>query len=443
MTRPMIRRVVAAALGLAALAPLSARAQDLNATTITAAPLGTPVDLRSTGFEAKSLLTTADVTVPAGVNPNLTPPPSSGSPTGYNDPTLGFNNARYWAKDPQYSGVTRLIITYQTRDLTTGATGSAAFLCSGALINGGQSVLTAGHCVNNSVDAGVQFTLQSVQVQLGQNFGGNITAEPGAGAPSVNQAFNFVQNVSASGVKVHPDYSGSVIDQRDVAVINLTTRAPSLYQSYDLYTTSAIGQTYNVTGWGGRGNGDLGIVNAGGSTGAGARIRQGLNTFDISFASDKWSADFKDYIADGRAPQDVYLGDFDNGLAANDALCRLTFATLGGAPIWLGTDAERPCNTGLGVNEVLTAGGDSGGPSFIGGRIAGITSFGISFGTGFFGDIRAGLNSSFGEMNGMTRVDINAGFINGAVVPEPATLALFGIGAAGLAGVAARRRRVR
>lgn len=441
MTRPTIR-LAAAALGLAALAPRQARAQDLNTATIETAKLGTSADLRSTGFEAKALLTTADVTVPAGVNPNLTPPPSSGSPTGYNDPTLGFNNTRYWAKDAQYSGVTRLIMTYQTRNLTTGVTGTAAFLCSGALINSGQSVLTAAHCVNNYVASGVQYTLQTAQVQLGQNFGGNTTAEPGAGAPSVNQAFNFVQNVGPDGVKVNPDYSGSVIDQRDIAVINLVTRAPSIYQSYDLYTTSAIGQQYNVTGWGGRGNGDLGTVNAGGSTGSGARIRQGRNTFDISFASDKWSADFKDYIADGRAPQDVYLGDFDNGLAANDALCRLTFATLGGSPIWLGTDAERPCDTGLGINEVLTAGGDSGGPSFIAGRIAGITSFGISFGTGFFGDIRAGLNSSFGEINGMTRVDINVDFINAAVVPEPATLALVGLGAVGLAGIAARRRRV-
>jgi hypothetical protein len=375
------------------------------------------------------------------VNPNLAPAPSTGSPTGFNDPSLGFNSTQYWAKGPEYSGVARLIMTYQTRNIATGVPGTAAFLCSGALINGGQSVLTAGHCVVNSVDAGVQYTLQTVQVQLGQNFGGNTTAEPGAGAPSVNQAFNFVQDVGPSGVKIHPDYSGSVIDQRDVAVVNLTTKAPSIYQSYELYTGTGIGQEYNIVGWGGRGNGNLGTVNAAGSTGSGQRIRQGLNTFDISYASDKWSAAFKTFIGGARGPQDVYISDFDNGLDDNDALCNLTFATLGGAPVWLGTDAERPCTTGVGIREVSSAGGDSGGPSFIGGRVAAVTSFGQSFGVGF-GDIRAGLNSSFGELNGMTRVDINAGWVSGAVVPEPATLALFGVGGIALAGFAVRRRRV-
>ena len=442
MTRSTFRCVTAAALGLAAAAPLQAHAQDIQSATIEVANRGTAADLLTTTIETRSYITTADVTVPAGVNPNLAPPPSSGSPTGYNDPSLGFNSTQYWAKDAQYSGVTRLIITYDTRNVTTGVTGTASFLCSGALINAGKSVLTAGHCLNNSVEGGVEFTLRTVQVQLGQNFGGNTTAEPGAGAPSVNQAFNFVQDVGPDGVRIHPDYSGSVIDQRDIAVVNLNTPAPSLYRSYELYAGTGIGEEYNVAGWGGRGNGDLGTVNAAGSTGSGQRIRQGLNRFDISYASDKWSTAFTNLITGARGPQDVYLADFDNGLAANDALCQLSFATIGGAPIWLGTDAERPCDTGVGIREVGSAGGDSGGPSFIGGRVSAVTSFGQTFGTGFFGDVRPGLNSSFGELNGMTRVDINAGWVNSAVVPEPATLLLFGVGAAGLAGVAARRRRV-
>jgi hypothetical protein len=342
MTRSTFRCVTAAALGLAAAAPLQAHAQDIQSATIEVANRGTAADLLTPPSRPGRTSRRPTSTVPAGVNPNLAPPPSSGSPTGYNDPSLGFNSTQYWAKDAQYSGVTRLIITYDTRNVTTGVTGTASFLCSGALINAGKSVLTAGHCLNNSVEGGVEFTLRTVQVQLGQNFGGNTTAEPGAGAPSVNQAFNFVQDVGPDGVRIHPDYSGSVIDQRDIAVVNLNTPAPSLYRSYELYAGTGIGEEFNVAGWGGRGNGDLGTVNAAGSTGSGQRIRQGLNRFDISYASDKWSTAFTNLITGARGPQDVYLADFDNGLAANDALCQLSFATIGGAPIWLGTDAERP-----------------------------------------------------------------------------------------------------
>ncbi|GLC23761.1 trypsin-like serine protease [Roseisolibacter agri] len=438
---PVVRAVAAllslpvAALGAQGPAPVAVPAE------VTEAQLSPSVQLYVSEYNARRTLTTADVSNPNGIvltNAAGTPP-SSGSSGSINDPSLGYNNPRYWAKGEEYSGVTRLVMTYETRDVNTGAVvATPAFLCTGALINGGHSVLTAAHCVyNDPPSAGTVSRLRDVQVMLGQSFGGNTTAEPGAGAPNSNQAFGYTQTVGARNVQIHPDYTGSVIDERDIAVINLNTPAPAQYRYYDLYGPSALGATYNVVGWGGRGDGATGTVNIGGSTGSGQRLRQGLNSFNTTYSDARWNPAF--LAAVGLTAANVYLADFDNGLATNNALCRLTNATFGGGqPVWLGAvGAPDMCGLGFGLDEVLTAGGDSGGPSFVNGQIAGISSFGQTFGVG---DVRSGLNSSFGELNGMTRVDINAQWVASAVVPEPTTVVLLGSGLLALGALARRRR---
>lgn len=446
--RSHVRRATSVALALTALSAPHARAQDAVTGSVAGSYGGAVGDeLTLEALVTSPYLTTADNANPGGLTlwSGIGTAPSSGSPTSFNDPSLGFNSTRYWAKGAQYSGVTRLVMTYQTRNTTTNALGTAAFLCSGAVVNHGYSVLTAAHCLHNYTASGTQYTLQNVQVQLGQSFGGNTTAEPGAGAPSVNQSFNYTQTVLANRAAVHPQYTGAVIDAHDIALLNLKTPVPSQYRSYGLYAGSGVGQTYNIVGWGGRGNGNNGTVAVGtpASTGAGARIRQGLNTFDITYADARWNPAFLAWAGLGTGV-DVYLSDFDNGTSTNNALCRLTNATFndgtGSKPIWIGSTstALRPCGTGLGLDEVSSAGGDSGGPSFIGGQIAAVTSFGQTWG---LGDFKSGLNSSFGELNGMTRVDINATWVQASVTtPEPATLALVGGGLLGLAGLARRRR---
>ncbi len=99
------------------------------------------------------------------------------------------------------------------------------------------------------------------------------------------------------------------------------------------------------------------------------------------------------------------------------------------------------CNTGRGATEVSVAGGDSGGPQFdAAGQIVSLTSYGLSFGTAF-GDCRAGLQSSCGELNGFVPLYIHQDFITDAMIPEPQTHALMLPGLCAVGAAAHRRRR--
>ena len=128
-----------------------------------------------------------------------------------------------------------------------------------------------------------------------------------------------------------------------------------------------------------------------------------------------------------------YVSDFDNGLAAQDQACNIGSAVAG---------FSFGCDLGRGAREVGIAGGDSGGPGFVNGKLASINSYGLTFGPAW-GDYGGGLNSGWGEFSGYVPVYIHEDWIKG-VVPEPASWAMMisGFGMVGGAQrLAARRRR--
>jgi secreted trypsin-like serine protease len=259
--------------------------------------------------------------------------------------------------------------------------------CSGVLLSTGLHVLTAAHCV------------------------------PGTATSATATFHTAAGNAVVSGSKftVQPGWDGNVAHGNDLAIITLDQKAP--VAGYDLYRSLDLpaGKLVELAGYGRTGNGETG------STLPNSALRWGTNTFDVMDAT----------IAG--AP---YLFDFDNNTEAQD--------TLGSSFYNFRDPVTGQRHLGTGNTEVLTASGDSGGPSFIDGMLAGIHSFIASPGMPFDFDSTP-LDGTYGELGGDTRVAFYAAWIDTVVrpVPEPQTGVLTGAGLLALLALVHKRRQGR
>lgn len=256
--------------------------------------------------------------------------------------TANYTNSRYRTSTGSgFDGVVR--VSY------------GSYYATGSLLFDGRAVLTAGHLFDN--------TTGTAQVFF----------ETSAGT----------QSVKTTQILRHPGYD--ISSNNDLAIVWLSSAPPTSADRYDLYRYSnEIGQSFTLAGYGAMGTGNSGAVISNTST---LTRLKALNQFDADAATLKSSLS----TAMGWTPLagTQLLADFDNGTVTNDALGRLI----------------NSAGLGLGLYEGFIAHGDSGGPAFINGQIAGVASYTTNLSLGSVApDIDASANSSFGEIAAWQRI---------------------------------------
>ena len=272
-----------------------------------------------------------------------------------NDP----NDQEFIVPSDQFTGVVRF------ENTTTGE------ICTGALLAGdGLHILTAAHCFNN------------------QDNSANLNPNPGDYIVTFELADGTFEEIDVEEIFIHPDWESDDSSNNDIAVIKLSNEAPDV-ESYEIYRdTDEIGQTFTRVGYGLPGTGTTGQISFPEEDPPVKRF--GQNVYDAL------SDIFSDPPNNLQALEGTQLAfDFDSGEPENDAF------------------GQEYGLEQLGVErEVNSTRGDSGGPAFIDGQIAGFTSYGFSPSTDGIDVDDINGNSNFGEYSVDTRVSAYASFID-------------------------------
>lgn len=224
---------------------------------------------------------------------------------------------------------------------------------TGTLLFGGHAILTAAHLfTSGTTSADVHFeTAQGSQV------------------------------IASRQTVIHTDHD--VDGNNDLAIIWLSESAPLSADRYDLYREgNEIGQTITMVGYGKQGTGSTGKIDAT------TAVRSKASNL-VDALADTLKAYQGNKMSWTPTPESQLLADFDDGTSLHDALGLLIDKS----------------DLGLGEHEGLIAPGDSGGPAFINGKIAGVASYTTSLSRNTTSsDIDNTSNSSFGEVAAWQRV---------------------------------------
>jgi len=229
------------------------------------------------------------------------------------------------------------------------------YYATGTLLFDGRAILTAAHLFS------------------GKSGTAQVTLETRSGS----------QTLTGTKILTHTGYDTQ--GNNDLALVWLSSTAPTTADRYGIYRdNNEIGQIYTMLGYGRTGTGSTGATSS--DTASPIRLKA-ANQFDADAAT------LKSYLGAGMAWTPLagtqLIADFDNGSTTNDALGRLIYRN----------------DLGQGLSEGFIAQGDSGGPAFLNGQIAGVASYTTSLSSGSANpDIDAISNSSFGEIAAWQRV---------------------------------------
>jgi hypothetical protein len=283
---------------------------------------------------------------------------------------------------------------------------------TGTLLSTGRHILTAAHPFTGGEDEFLPLSPSSDFPEFGLRTSVRFDLADGP------------VEVAARRVFVHPEWDGHFARGNDIAILELVDVAPAEAETHDIFRgDDEVGRAGTLVGYGESGTGTEGSVLPHGTK------RAGHNRFDA----------LGEAFRAIRGREDTLEGallalDFDNGNKANDA-----------AGIFV-----QAKDLGLGLDEAFAAPGDSGGPTLLDGKIAGIHSHITQF-KGVDGrtpDVDGEFfTSTFGEVMFDTRASYHADWIDRtlaapAAVPLPPA-AWAGAATLGLAAFSTMRQRRR
>jgi hypothetical protein len=288
-------------------------------------------------------------------------------------------------------------------------TGQRWLMGSGSLLFTGRHILTAAHPFTGGEDQFLPLT------------GG--TPFPDGLATSVRfELPTGSVEIAARRLFIHPEWNGRFAEGNDIAILELVDAAPDGADAYDVYRADdEVGRTGTLAGYGASGTGEQGSVLPHGT------LRAGKNRFDTPGEAFRMFQGREDTL-----PGALLSLDFDSGRRDNDA-----------AGLFAGAS-----DTGVGIDEAFAAPGDSGGPTFLDGKVAGVHSHITQF-KGVDGktpDVDGEFfTSTFGEVMFDTRASYYADWVDRTVasslaIPLPPAV-WAGLGTLGLAALGARRLR--
>lgn len=327
----------------------------------------------------------------ASVTPLITSGALPDTPAAHVDP----NNAA-----SRFSGVVSINIRYD----------GLSYICSGALV-GKRQVVSAGHCVDTN-GKGSLIDLNKPGSDVRVVF--NASSTPGDPGRAVVNATKVQMNPNYAGFGNCPAGVAGFCVNDDLAVITLGQDAPASAKIYKVAGQQLQANTRLImAGYGTSGDGINGYTIS-----PDFRIkRTGENIVDLFDGDDENGFN---------GPNEVWYADFDGN--GHDTFCE-----------WgLACSAQLPNNRESGIG-----GGDSGGPSFI-------EQYGelMLIATNTFGGTPDGLvGGAFGTYFGGIVLHSYLNYLSAAtggaiqVVPEPASVALFGLGLLALATLRRRSRQ--